>query len=133
MENKYIYEALDVKDKKGSFAACEGLWQPATEDSVKAIVERVKACCETDEAVREKNPGYVGIGRSAKDYEWENVKKRLDAGKVVDGLVLYIRKAMPDAPKCPECGCSILDGGYHVPTTGENICSDCGAPGVQTH
>ena len=76
MENKYIYEALDVKDKKGSFAACEGLWQPATEDSVKAIVERVKACCETDEAVREKNPGYVGIARSAKDYEWENVKKR---------------------------------------------------------
>ena len=115
MENKYIYEALDVKDKKGSFAACEGLWQPATEDSVKAIVERVKACCETDEAVREKNPGYVGIARSAKDYEWENVK------------------AMPDAPKCPECGCSILDGGYHVPTTGENICSDCGAPGVRTH
>jgi len=51
----------------------------------------------------------------------------------VDGLVLYIRKAMPDAPKCPECGCSILNGGYHVPTTGENICSDCGAPGVRTH
>ena len=88
MENKYIYEALDVKDKKGSFAACEGLWQPATEDSVKAIVERVKACCETDEAVREKNPGYVGIARSAKDYEWENVKKRLDAGKVVDGKIV---------------------------------------------
>ena len=101
-DKKFIYESLSEKDlnrdNHGSFAACEGLWQPVTEDAVRTIMERVKACFVTDDELRKKDAGYIGTARSAEDYEWENVKKRLDAGKVVDAMICLIRKIEPDAP-----------------------------------
>ena len=129
-DKKFIYESLSEKDLNrdnyGNFAACEGLWQPVSEDAVKTIMERVKACFATDAELRKKDAGYVGTARSAEDYEWENVKKRLYAGKVVDAMICLFRKIEPDAPKCPTCGCSILDSGCHHPLSHRLYCTDCG-------
>lgn len=131
MDKDYIYESLDAKDLKrennGNFAACESLWQPCPADGVKQIVSRIQDFCEFDADFLAKNKNYDGIPYSTEDYKWENVVKRLDAGKVVDGLITYVRKIMPDAPKCPTCGCSILDGGYHNPFSKKLFCSSCGA------
>ena len=131
MDKDYIYESLDAKDLKrennGNFAACESLWQPCSADGVKQIVSRIQDFCEFDADFLAKNKNYDGIPYSTEDYKWENVVKRLDAGKVVDGLITYVRKIIPDAPKCPTCGCSILDGGYHNLFSKKLFCSSCGA------
>ena len=87
MDKDYIYESLDAKDLKrennGNFAACESLWQPCSADGVKQIVSRIQDFCEFDADFLAKNKNYDGIPYSTEDYKWENVVKRLDAGKVV--------------------------------------------------
>lgn len=122
------------KDKYQNFAACEPYWRPVETKKVKALLGAL--CYTPEDYQRAILSAYVTLTN-----QWDKVQSGeftsyptddaaqtlLDAGKVISTPICYIRK-VTDKPKCPKCGCSIMENSPALSRVDNKtaICSACG-------
>lgn len=116
-----------LENNYGDFRSCEGAWNPMTRADAKRFLTAAKNFNDSMLAMGSSHLVLTGSGAPLEDPE-----KAMDE-MVETGCVLYLplgyMRAKNDLPKCPRCGCSIMDEAHQAVSRYDNttvICSDCG-------
>lgn len=118
-ENKMNLEKLGrgyYDEQNQDFTKCEELWSPIDADKVQRFVK------SNQETLTLTRPG-----EDVSFLDWENVEKALDNGRVIELMMMFVRK-QTDLDKCPLCGSSIEEevGSLSRRDNQTYICSICG-------